>query len=588
MLNKKALFLIICCVGVMGFIIAGDLISEDNNYSCKDNLCYQKSIDIDFQTLGNGFSFNGIEVTSTSADGITIIKEKDTRVTSKIQFIPEITKDSSLSEVEYKFNIQPDKVTKVTYFPTPDSYLDYIGAKNFDEVEKICEKENKCSHKDYVYYIFKWTNKNIKLNTKKIDLLNGDYYNIERTKTGFKVTGLEGKTSLTANDVITSGGELWINGQSNCSEFFNYVKSSAPECMYLNQSKDLTNLTSIDLKCKVHMNASEFKCDGYSINWIQDEMVDIDEALFIHSHSRMNMSNGELKLSFSNASLAGRGFILAYDSDLINHSQYFTDFTIRTDSRVALGSYMNVTGDGLDFMWSPPSGAGAIIGGPSIPPALNGVGRGVFLKGDSINFPLDITGLVNGDMSEATAGGGMCFFVWLTGASINLKGGKWICNGDFFFGGELFSVNKYVGANFTNLDITLDGASVLVSSFFSEGTIDIFNTQTYTINSSETDEPVTANITVYNTENNGNFPDIVYNNITSLWNIPVKYYHYSWFATTTTDSDYTARMIIENSSYFSINSSLDITEIQNGKKDMVKIPYYYELDLNSDTGIQLF
>jgi len=22
----------------------------------------------------------------------------------------------------------------------------------------------------------------------------------------------------------------------------------------------------------------------------------------------------------------------------------------------------------------------------------------------------------------------------------------------------------------------------------------------------------------------------------------------------------------------------------NGKKDMVKIPYYYELDLNSDTG----
>jgi len=54
---------------------------------------------------------------------------------------------------------------------------------------------------------------NIKLNTKKIDLLNGDYYNVERTKTGFKVTGLEGKTSLTANDVITSGGELWINGQ---------------------------------------------------------------------------------------------------------------------------------------------------------------------------------------------------------------------------------------------------------------------------------------------------------------------------------------------------------------------------------------
>jgi len=26
----------------------------------------------------------------------------------------------------------------------------------------------------------------------------------------------------------------------------------------------------------------------------------------------------------------------------------------------------------------------------------------------------------------------------------------------------------------------------------------------------------------------------------------------------------------------------------NGKKDMIKIPYYYELDLNSDTGIQLF
>jgi len=28
--------------------------------------------------------------------------------------------------------------------------------------------------------------KNIKLNTKKIDLLNGDYYNIERTKQDLK------------------------------------------------------------------------------------------------------------------------------------------------------------------------------------------------------------------------------------------------------------------------------------------------------------------------------------------------------------------------------------------------------------------
>jgi len=116
MLKKIFVFIGIFVILASLVIATVDLIQKEDKYSCEGNLCYQKSIDIDFQTLGNGFSFNGIEVTSTSADGITIIKEKDTRVTSKIQFIPEITKDSSLSEVEYKFNIQPDKVTKVTYF----------------------------------------------------------------------------------------------------------------------------------------------------------------------------------------------------------------------------------------------------------------------------------------------------------------------------------------------------------------------------------------------------------------------------------------------------------------------------------------
>lgn len=575
----KKILLVFACLLCVGLVYV--LTYEDDKIKCKDNICYEKPQAIDFEGLEDGFKFGTVTVKSKDNTKITILEEIDGKY-KKVRFVPEVEKDAIAPNVEYEFNKQPDRIIKSSYFPTPNSYLNYIGVDSFEDIPEKCIEDSfyRCLHKDYYYYIFEWTDENLILNTRKQDLTNGDFYNVIRTDQGFTITNLEGITNIVANDVITSGGELWINGASNCSEFFDYVKTSAPECMYLNESKQLENLTSIDLKCKVNMNASEFNCDGYSINFIQDEMVDIIGVMFLHSNSRMNMTNGEISIVQTNTTVQTRG-IISYDNTLTNHSQYFKDFVIRAPNGVVPVGYMNVTGDNLQFIWAQPSGWTSLQGGPVTPPSITGVGGGILLKGDSIAFPLELSGDINGDMSEATTGDGVCFYVWQIDAQISLTGGNWVCKDAFFFSGALFSNAYYIYANFTDLTIAQGGN--LIDVFFSTGGARFWNTQTYTLNESKNDNPVIANVSVYGIDTNGNFPATYYNSVTNLWDIPVEYHRATWVNNVITDSDYTARMIIENSSYFPVNSSLDITETQNGKKDLIKIPERLHLKVGGGT-----
>jgi len=592
---KKIIIFGIYILLLTSIVIGADLIDKtydkyilkDNIKECEGNFCYNSRAIIDFKEINGGFEFNGIKVTSTDASNIQLLIDKKTEVTSKVRFVPEITKSKSSTETEFVFNKQPDRYEEYLYFPNPQWFVDYVGADNLTDLSNFCKvNTGRCSHGTYKYYVFIWEEENIKLNTKKIDLNNGDIYNIERTDKGFKVTNLDGKTSISANDVINSGGEIWINGKESCKNLFNYIYYSAPECHYLNSSENLGNITSLNMKCEINLNGTLENCSEYSINFMLDELPDTLGSFLIHNNSRLNMSKGSMSWTSPNETFSQQtfGFKNAH-TDVTNYSQYFKDFVFYSSYFGSFNQF-NMTGDNVQLLQV--GGSGGTVGEDS---RLNGVGNGIYFYGDSLNFPMELEGTINGDFRDAVTAG-VAFYIWQTNANISLTGGTYLLNdaSNFFFGGALFTPDFFVNATFTDVNI-VGGLDDLVTQFCATGDTYFYSTQEYNINASESDEGVVSNITVYTVDENENFENIVYNNISNKWNTPVLFFRETWAGcagASVKTGEYTGRMVIKNSSYFPINSSLNIHKITiEGQKDMVKIPYQIVLNPDSEFSLNL-
>ena len=589
MLNKKALFLIICCVGVMGFIIAGDLISVDKKDYIRDgNFLFEKKQDISFIQLSDGFQINGVSFTNPNYVSTDVLEEKTKDTYETLRFIPDT--DNSISKTRdevYTWSKKPDRIKEVSYFTNIEDWVKYMGGEGgLDEIEGLCKdgKNPRCDHYEYRYLILEYGEDDFTLSTKKVGLTTGDVYDIQQTKTGFTAIGLSEK----ANDIVYSSGKIIINGTESCDSLFTFIKDNAPECHNLNMTQDSTNHTSITLSCELHINGTLNECVGYSMEFLLDEIPSSTGIIFYYNNSRMNMSYGEIKFSGTKTGKLG---IVPIDEFVENATQYFKRFKISSDTDVAsdMFNHMYVTGDHLDLIWIKPS-AGIVLTAFDVA-IMNGTNDGINLYGGMIAFPIRVYGEIFSD-SSLTAGNNYAYYVWgPDNLRIEMTGGKYIGqNTDpFVFNGGGFGAPIPVNNTFKFTDTERVGFTGTMGTYYGAGNTTLLYTPNYVINESGNDNPVTANISITSLSGDAN-PDFYYNEIANVWNTPIVYAMYNYKSGAfVRDTIYTTRMTLTNSSYFPINSSLDVSKTTiNGKKDMIKIPYYYELDLNSDTGIQLF
>lgn len=549
-------------VSLVAFVVA-DLLPNQNvaDYSCKGDFCHKSSVTIDFDTITDGYEINGIKITSSNSGDVSVVESRD----DYVRFVPEIVKDFGSSEVEYTFSKQPDRVREHLYFKNPLKFAEYLGGSSTDDLEKICEKgEPKCNHATYKYLVFTWNDENIELNTRKQD--ENQIYNIERSKDGFKVTNLEGVTSVSANDFATSTGKIYIdNGMTtNCTALINYTIEAVPECMYLNTSLNLNNLTTIDLRCELHINGT-LGCNEAGLRFNLDDIASLTGIVF-YNGSRFNMTASHIEYRSVNATMDDYHPTVTYHNNIRNWSQYFKQTTISGLYQKGALSYWNMTGDNVNFNWIAPSD---LILAETIPSRINGVGNGITYTGDSVAFPITIEGLVNFDMRDAITG--WCFYLWVAKFYGELTGGTHNCgvNG-WIFSGAIPPTAGQMHANFTDPIIIKTGA--WKGQFGSQWNIKLYYTQNYSLGTSVTDEPASMNTTIYTTDTSGAFSDIRYDeNYVTRMDVPILWRHWTNVPTAKIGI-FKGRVVFQNDSYFTENATIDFNVSHFGEKSFVKIP----------------
>jgi hypothetical protein len=352
--------------------------SKKDNGDFDGNMVYKRSSSIALDNLANGFQINGVSFTNPNYVETDLLSEKSGKTYESTRFIPDTNNKGTPRDEVYTWSKKPTRIKEMSYFPNIEDWVIYLGGTGaLDEIEKLCKdgKNPRCDHYQYKYLVLEYEEDDFTLNTKKVGLTTGDVYNVIKTKTGFTAIGLKEK----ANDLTYSSGKVFVEGTETCDNLFTFIKDNAPECTYLNTSRDTTNTTSISMNCELHINGTLNGCVGYSLEFMLDEIPSTTGIMFYYNNSRINMSYGEIKFSGSKTGKVG---IVPIDQYVENATQYFKRFKISSNTYQSsdMPNHMYVTGDYLDLTFiKPTAGVGLTVFDDA---TMNGIGGGIFFLGE--------------------------------------------------------------------------------------------------------------------------------------------------------------------------------------------------------------
>lgn len=262
----KIVLIMMILMGMVLFVGAIDLEPELKPLTSTISIIKRNSLSVNIIPTGLSINNGLILAEEDNKDkDIQISYQLDDKITreaeEEIRIVKSFTKDSSVTSQNYKFSVQPTSTICHPYFYTVKHMEDYLGIDNLSNYKgtpKEMIKELNIS-----YCIFKWVTEDgvIKWNTYSENLDTNKFYDIKVTNNGFeRILGDE--TSLSINDVIKVVEEIYINGSSNCSEFYEYLSTNVNNCTTWNYSySEVNEIPSVQLRCDVILNNSaSFVC----------------------------------------------------------------------------------------------------------------------------------------------------------------------------------------------------------------------------------------------------------------------------------------------------------------------------------------